>query len=484
MSRVRGCNLAVGLLGWCLLARAPGAAAQTGFQPEVRVREATRLDWEFPAAALDRVVRLPTSYDSRRQRYQLYVPPKYRPERTWPLVVFVSPGDDPLGWRSWQQVCDDRGVLFCAAYGAGNGTPPARRVRLVLDMLDDVRRSYRIDPDRTYLAGQSGGAALACTLAFALPEYFGGVVADRGAAPLHGLAYLQQRVRQRLSLAFVTGAEGGPRELDFLYPLLADLGVRTRLWVAAPGAPATLAEVYAWLEADRERRRADDKAHPGLAASPDGVTPQRLQAARWLALAEGELRHPERTYQAVTLLEGVARRWDRTEAGEKAARRLAEVRAEPRAARLLAEQGGAEERRTLAARARALERSGQPRAALAAWRGLVRAHPGSPEAATAAARVRSLTAALARTPYLGARFAGDTTLVEDVLADSPAEQAGLRRGDRVVRLGRDKVGSLADLQRRFRASKPGDRLAVRVRRNDKLLTLTVEVGSAPLAAER
>src|SRR5262249_46381354 len=75
----------------------PGAEGESGFHPERRVREATRLDWEFAAGP---GAKLPGRYDSRRQRYQLFAPATYKPTKAWPLVVFVSPGDDPLGWRA------------------------------------------------------------------------------------------------------------------------------------------------------------------------------------------------------------------------------------------------------------------------------------------------------------------------------------------------------------------------------------------------
>src|SRR5579871_85802 len=148
---------------------------ESGFQAEMAVSRPTRLDWQFVAAEFGKdAARLPHFYLSVRQRYQLYVPPAYKPGTTWPLLVFLSPGDDPLGWRYCQKLCEDKDVFFCAAYGAGNNTPPGQRVRLILDVLDDVRRRFAIDPDRTYLAGFSGGGRLACTIAFAMPEYCGG----------------------------------------------------------------------------------------------------------------------------------------------------------------------------------------------------------------------------------------------------------------------------------------------------------------------
>src|SRR5215469_5861753 len=68
--------------------------AGKGLRKEVRVSEPTRLDWEFVArsfgAGSDKV---PKDYDSRKQRYLLYVPKKYKAGKAWPLVVFISPGD-------------------------------------------------------------------------------------------------------------------------------------------------------------------------------------------------------------------------------------------------------------------------------------------------------------------------------------------------------------------------------------------------------
>src|SRR6266542_523179 len=103
------------------------AAPPTGFQPEVTVENPTRLDWEFAAADFGPGAgKLAADYDSRKQRYQLYVPKTYDRARRWPLVVFISPGDDPLGWRYWQKPCEDAEALFCAAYAAGNNCPPAQ----------------------------------------------------------------------------------------------------------------------------------------------------------------------------------------------------------------------------------------------------------------------------------------------------------------------------------------------------------------------
>ncbi len=469
-------------------AAALAQAPPTGLQPEVRVREITRLDWEFAARSFRPAeARVSAAYESRAQRYQLFVPATYKAGNTWPLIVFVSPGDDPLGWRYYRKLCEDNDVLFCAAYGAGNNSPAGRRVRLVLDVLDDVRGRYRIDPDRTYLAGFSGGAQLACTIAFALPEHFGGVVAIAGADRLPRLSHQRARVRERLSVALLAGAtDPKRRELaDYVAPLFGEVGVRTKLWAvpklghAMPSADA-LAKAHAWLEEDVKRRRTDAASRPGLAASADAVTPRRLLAGTALELAEADLRRPERAGRAVALLEAIVARWGPTEAGEKAEKRLREVRADEALRKRARQQAGAEERALLSARARAEERFGQTRAALLTWRELIKGHPGAPEKDKVAAEVARLSRVLARTPYLGATFAGDTTTVRDVVPGGPAQRGGLCRGDEVLRLGTVKVASLAELGLAWRGKAPGEKVSVEVRRGGKALALAVVVGPTPV----
>ncbi len=255
----RGATLVIGLIGWVAGAGPDKPPTpETGFQEEVPVKQATRLDWTFAAASLGPdAAKLPDSYDLTRQQYQLYVPPAYDASKAWPLVLIASPGDEPLGWRSWQKTCEDQGVIFCAPYGVGNNVAAGRRVRILLDALDDVRRRYHVDPDRTYLVGFGGGGRPACAVAFALSEFFGGViVADEGIS-LNGLEYLRWRARDRLSVALIAPGKDHP-----LGPYFDDMGVRCKVWPdAKPSADgpasAQLAEVYGWLAADVDRRRTE-----------------------------------------------------------------------------------------------------------------------------------------------------------------------------------------------------------------------------------
>ena len=180
----------------------------TGYHPTASVSQATRVDWVFTVAnqspATPPADWLPR-YESNQQTYELFVPTNYNSKQSYPLLVFISPGDKAGGWSNWKRVCEQQGILFASPHNAGNSVDTRQRVRVVLDVLDDVRQKYHVDPDRTYLGGFSGGGRIACAIAFSLPEYFGGVFPICAAGDLRDESWLRQRVIDRLSVAHVTG---------------------------------------------------------------------------------------------------------------------------------------------------------------------------------------------------------------------------------------------------------------------------------------
>jgi hypothetical protein len=85
-----------------------------------------------------------------------------------------------------------------------------------------------------------------------------------------------------------------------------------------------------------------------------------------------------------------------------------------------------------------------------------------------------------RRPFLGTMpdFAAETDgyAIADVVGGGPAEAAGLRAGDVIVRLGEAKIGGLDDIDAALRKHKGGDRVAVVVRRGEEEITLELTLG--------
>ena len=156
------------------------AAPPPGYTAKVSVAGPTRIDWTFTAANRS-VGKLPPgfiddNFDSTKQSYELFVPPRKDMKQALPCILFISAGDEPQGWKAFEGPYKQLGFIFIGVRGAGNSVQFPKRCRIILDCFDDVRKQIPLDPDRTYISGLSGGGRMACGIAFALPEYFGGIM--------------------------------------------------------------------------------------------------------------------------------------------------------------------------------------------------------------------------------------------------------------------------------------------------------------------
>jgi hypothetical protein len=80
-------------------------------------------------------------------------------------------------------------------------------------------------------------------------------------------------------------------------------------------------------------------------------------------------------------------------------------------------------------------------------------------------------------PYFGSRpdygFDKPGVRLEGVAPDSPAERAGAKPGDIMIRFGKAKVATVADFAQVLSRHKAGDEVEIVVQRDDKEVTLTV-----------
>jgi hypothetical protein len=82
--------------------------------------------------------------------------------------------------------------------------------------------------------------------------------------------------------------------------------------------------------------------------------------------------------------------------------------------------------------------------------------------------------------YLYALGKSNRTRVTDVLARSPAEDAGFRPGDTILRYGGERVFSIEEIRERATHSRPGGSIPVEVERDGSTITLSVPGGSLGL----
>jgi putative serine protease PepD len=89
-------------------------------------------------------------------------------------------------------------------------------------------------------------------------------------------------------------------------------------------------------------------------------------------------------------------------------------------------------------------------------------------------------------PYLGVRTGDAATgvgaIIAGVVPGGPADDAGLKTGDRITAINDTKVERSTDVSQAITKDKPGDSVQVHIRRNGDDKTITVRLGTRPKSA--
>lgn len=120
--------------------------------------------------------------DPTKERYLVHVPASYSGKDSYGVIVFIDAGDEinslPAGWETG---LDIRKYIFVAAQNSGNDQARARRLGLAVLGALEIAKQYRVDPNRVFVAGFSGGARMAGMLGFYQSDLFRGTIQNCGA---------------------------------------------------------------------------------------------------------------------------------------------------------------------------------------------------------------------------------------------------------------------------------------------------------------
>ncbi len=115
------------------------------------------------------------SVNPQNETWVLYIPPQYDGTKAYGVLVWISPGDDASLPYGWQGALDSHKIIYIAAERSGNEQPVYdRRVPLALTGYSYVLDHYRIDKNRVYVGGFSGGGVVASHIAPAFADIFSG----------------------------------------------------------------------------------------------------------------------------------------------------------------------------------------------------------------------------------------------------------------------------------------------------------------------
>jgi predicted esterase len=113
--------------------------------------------------------------------WKMHVPESYDPAKPAGLMVYISPSDKGYMPRGWQPVIDDQNFIWISADQAGNETRVGRRMLFAVLGTQLAAVDYRIDEDRVYLSGFSGGGKVSGMVAIHFANKFKGAIYICGA---------------------------------------------------------------------------------------------------------------------------------------------------------------------------------------------------------------------------------------------------------------------------------------------------------------
>jgi hypothetical protein len=113
-------------------------------------------------------------YDLSRESFRVHVPADWDRDSAAGLFVWVSPSQSGEIPAEWRPVLDRYKLIAIGADNSGNHRLVWYRMGLALDAVFNMKKRYKIDEQRVYIAGFSGGARMASRLGMQYPDVFQG----------------------------------------------------------------------------------------------------------------------------------------------------------------------------------------------------------------------------------------------------------------------------------------------------------------------
>lgn len=149
------------------------------------------------------------------QRYELYIPSTYRPERAWPLIVTchgTPPFDSArLQVREWTDLAERRGLIIAAPVLKGTSARGDAKPRTVeqqieqqrydeetiLATINHVKAGYSVDEGKIFLTGWSAGNYAVLWTGLSHPEVFRALAVRQGNFDAKFVAPLEHRLNSQ-----------------------------------------------------------------------------------------------------------------------------------------------------------------------------------------------------------------------------------------------------------------------------------------------
>jgi len=119
---------------------------------------------------------VPGPYDVKKEKFRIYVPKSFAPAEKWGLLVYINPDGGAALPAGYEAAIEKRKLLGVSPYKAGNERHAYDRFRLAIDAGYNMHLRYKVDPERVYVSGFSGGGRIASMLGVAYADLFAGAI--------------------------------------------------------------------------------------------------------------------------------------------------------------------------------------------------------------------------------------------------------------------------------------------------------------------
>ncbi len=113
--------------------------------------------------------------------WEIYVAESYKHERPAGVLVYISPTRKGSIPKQWKSLMDAHNLIWIGANKSGNRVPVPRRVVYALTALAVIDKNYKVDVERVYVTGFSGGGKAASVASAQYPQIFKGAIFNCGA---------------------------------------------------------------------------------------------------------------------------------------------------------------------------------------------------------------------------------------------------------------------------------------------------------------
>ncbi|HEX4389897.1 MAG TPA: PHB depolymerase family esterase [Steroidobacteraceae bacterium] len=147
------------------------------------------------------------------EHFALYVP-AHAASQGHGLLVFVAPWQEAALPRGWDSVLERYDIVYVSAANSGNDANVlGRREPLAVLAATNVMRRLKIDPQRVYVGGFSGGSRVALRLALGYPDVFHGALLNAGSDAIGTAteplppAELLHAFQETMHVVYITGEQ-------------------------------------------------------------------------------------------------------------------------------------------------------------------------------------------------------------------------------------------------------------------------------------